>query len=318
MFISFSFSFQFIFLFLFCSLSCTLQASKILVVGGGAAGIELVGELSEAQPNAHITLIHGHEQLLPGNLTPAYKEEVLQQLRALPNVEVILEDRVVLDDLTQTPNLTYVRPTKPVTTSKGRTLEVDVVVFCSGGKVNTKSLRGAFGDKLDEGGHVKVNEFLQLEGEEKVFAIGDCANVNETKRGVSARRQANHVVTNIRRLHTGQPLLPYSPKSAGLSLTIGRGGAIQPPLGLNVFVGSSVTSLVKSYNLGAYRGWKLMNFPRPDQFKPEDYLEVPDKDKLARWAKILGVTEAELETQLTQTQQQALGDREGAAIESRT
>jgi len=266
-----------------------------VVVGGGAVGVELMGELAQTYPDVMITLVHSREHLLPGKLMTSFKEEVLRQLRANQNVEVILQDRLELDEsLKPSGNLVYCRPSKAVTTEKGRTIEADLVIFCGGARPNTVSMQAKFSEVLDHGGHVKVNQFLQVEGSERIFALGDCSNVDETKRGTSAKRQANHIAKNIALHRAGFPLQSYTPKEAGLSLTLGtRGGAIQPPLGLDIYVGQYVAAVAKSYNLGCYRGWRFAGTPRPDTFKEELFSEVND-EKLERWAQILSVTAEEL------------------------
>ena len=64
-------------------------------------------------------------------------------------------------------------------------------------------------DQLDELGRAKVNQFLQLEGDEKVFAIGDCCNTQEDKMAAFADKHGEVVAANIISQARGCPLTPY-------------------------------------------------------------------------------------------------------------
>ena len=62
---------------------------------------------------------------------------------------------------------------------------------------------------MEEREALKVNEFLQVEGHEDIFAIGDCNNVAEMKLAATADLQAVHVYKNIRLMLTSQVMKPY-------------------------------------------------------------------------------------------------------------
>ena len=66
---------------------------------------------------------------------------------------------------------------------------------------------------MEERGALKVNEFLQVEGQEDIFAIGDCNNVKENKVVLNAQQQADYVYKNlpliVDNLHT--KVKPYRP-----------------------------------------------------------------------------------------------------------
>lgn len=66
-------------------------------------------------------------------------------------------------------------------------------------------------DKLASDGALKVNEHLQVEGYDNIYAIGDCAHVTEPKMAYHAGLHANVVVTNIINSLTQKPLKTYKP-----------------------------------------------------------------------------------------------------------
>lgn len=63
--------------------------------------------------------------------------------------------------------------------------------------------------KFDENGRLKVNEYLQIEGYENIFAIGDCTNTPEHKMAAHASTHAALIVTNLQKQLKNQPLQPY-------------------------------------------------------------------------------------------------------------
>lgn len=132
-------------------------AGRILIVGGGALGIQYATDLKDVYPEKKITLLHSRTRLLPiypiklhvtGRLLfsipfllwlSADKNAVMEALTKM-GVDVVLGERVmtwpdepeVLDG-----------KTKYVTTDKGRTFEADIVV-------NFWTLRSPFPNSVEE------------------------------------------------------------------------------------------------------------------------------------------------------------------------
>ena len=77
----------------------------MVVVGGGAVGIELSGEIRDSYPDKDITLVHSKSELVSGISDPAitnrkFVGNALAILRGM-NVEVMLGERVAnLSELT--------------------------------------------------------------------------------------------------------------------------------------------------------------------------------------------------------------------------
>lgn len=65
------------------------------------------------------------------------------------------------------------------------------------------------GDKMDERKNIKVNQFLQVEGHEDVFAIGDCNNADSVKMALKCEGQAQIVAKNMQALCGGKSLKSY-------------------------------------------------------------------------------------------------------------
>ena len=58
-------------------------------------------------------------------------------------------------------------------------------------------------------GRLKVNECLQVEGYDNIYAIGDCNNVPETKLGYLAQQQSKCAFENMHRQLEGKELTKY-------------------------------------------------------------------------------------------------------------
>ena len=68
------------------------------MIGGGAVGVELVGELATDYPNKKTTLVHNREQLLDDRLSHKFLKKIQDGLKTL-KVETVLGERVNMDDL---------------------------------------------------------------------------------------------------------------------------------------------------------------------------------------------------------------------------
>lgn len=64
-------------------------------------------------------------------------------------------------------------------------------------------------ESLANNGALKVNDHLQVEGFSNVFAVGDCANVEEPKMAYHAELHAAIAVNNITNSLSGKALTSY-------------------------------------------------------------------------------------------------------------
>ena len=74
------------------------KSNRIVVIGAGAVGVELVGELASDYPNKKVTLMHNRDQILDERLSQKLLKKIQDGLKAL-KVETVLGERVNLDDL---------------------------------------------------------------------------------------------------------------------------------------------------------------------------------------------------------------------------
>ncbi|XP_010176274.2 apoptosis-inducing factor 2 [Antrostomus carolinensis] len=185
------------------------KSERILVVGGGAAGVEMAAEIKTEYPAKEVTLIHSKIALADVELLDSVRQEV-KEILLRKGVRLLLSERV-----SNVENLTPNRFQKDmaVRTEKGTEVVADIVVLCTGIKINSSAYAAAFGDKMASNGALKVNKYLQLEGYDNIYAIGDCADLKEPKMAYHAGLHANIAVTNIINSLTNKPLKTYEPGS---------------------------------------------------------------------------------------------------------
>ncbi|XP_071950277.1 ferroptosis suppressor protein 1-like [Antedon mediterranea] len=200
------------------------HVNKITVIGGGAAGTEIVGEIKVDYPEKEVTLIHSSDVLIGPMMKEKFRNSLRKQLEAL-GVKLILGEKVTnLDELPLDGSEKCI-----VKTDKGSEVEADLVFVCIGLKINIAAYSSALSNSMDEHGCLKVRPTLQVEGHDNIFAIGDCSNINKVKMAYYAGLHSNVVVKNIEVLATTCGSLKiHKEGSPMMVVTLGRtGGALQ-------------------------------------------------------------------------------------------
>ncbi|XP_071950450.1 ferroptosis suppressor protein 1-like [Antedon mediterranea] len=238
------------------SLKDQIHAStKIVIVGGGAAGVELAGEIMTDLKGKEVYLIHPHEKLVSAMYEDSFTNSVRDQLKAL-GVKLVLGERVSnLRDLptSATPSV--------VETDKGSKIDADLVVPCTGLKVNTSAYGISLSNKMDSKGYLKVDNTLQVEGCDGVYAIGDCNNSHEAKLAHLAQTQAKYLAKTIETVDSGKSVTPYKPGGKMMALSIGReGGALQNGTWV---LGAFFARFIKSKDVFTKPTWSSMKQSPP-------------------------------------------------------
>jgi len=200
-------------------------ASRVLLIGAGPVGIELAGEINAVWPDKHIALLDAADDVLGARFRPDLKAELRRQLTDI-GVELLLSS-----PLRQGP------PAAPgelgeftVVTESGRAVTADVWFRCYGVSPVSDYLAGELGSARQPDGFVAVTPYLQVAGQDHIFALGDVAAADHKMAGI-AGRQAQVVAANIRALIAGDTsLTEYEPSAPGIVVPIGpEGGSGQRP-----------------------------------------------------------------------------------------
>src|SRR5450755_67358 len=194
-------------------------ASRVLLIGAGPVGIELAGEIQAVWPDKHVTLLDAADDILGARFRPDLKAELRRQLTDI-GVELMLSSPL----LQGPPSAPGELAEFTVETESGATITADVWFRCYGVSPVSDYLAGELGTARQGDGFVAVTPYLQVTGQDHVFALGDVAAADHKMAG-SAGRQAQVVAANIRALIAGDaPLTEYQPSAPGIVVPIGPGG----------------------------------------------------------------------------------------------
>lgn len=115
-----------------------------------------------------------------------------------------------------------------VVLSNGTGLDCDHLVLATG--LEAPQLTRALGVPVDELGRIRVSPALCSVGDDRVFAVGDCATIRGHPRpfaGVFGVRAAEALVDNLCALGSGKPARGYCPQERWLSIIdLGDGTAM--------------------------------------------------------------------------------------------
>ena len=207
----------------------------VVIVGGGATGVEMAGQLAELKTLAipltypemnpariHVVLVEMMEHLL-APFDDSLRKYALRELikrgvdvRLKTAISAVHADRVDFKD--------------------GSSMPVDLVVWAAGVAGNPE-IRN-WGLPIGRAGRIEVNGDTRVLGFENIFAIGDgSVNVDEPKPQLAqpAIQMGKHAAAQIARLYRGLETETFRYRDKGTMATIGRGDAVlQVPIGLKL------------------------------------------------------------------------------------
>jgi len=238
------------------------STNAITIVGGGAVGVELAGEISTAYPGKAVTLVSGSPALMPG-YSGKLAETLAAQLRA-KGVSLQLNTRVD----------TLASHGRPFVGSLGTGQDEtggQLVFPALGAKPVTTVLQQIPGVSLDRQGRVELDAWLRPAGIRDLFALGDAAGTGDPMTIVAITRQVPWLRKTIMAMLEGQlldSLPPYKPwPMRGILVPLGpRGGAsVLPVLRNGLQVGKWATARLKGQELFVPRYLKEFGYGRAAQ-----------------------------------------------------
>lgn len=229
------------------------KAAKIAIVGAGAVGVELAGEIAFAHPDKDIALISSDPTLFP-TFPSKVGKQVLEKLKA-SGVEVYLGKRA--QNLSQT----HQAFAGPLTLQDGQNLDVDLVIPAIGSHPVTDLLTALPGASLAENGRVKTDGWFRPSHYATVFALGDAADNGDPMTAIAVINQAPYLAKLIKGFLNGTSIEEAKPykawKKSPIILPIG------PKAGVAYLViatvGNFLTRLFKGKDLLIPRYRKLLN-----------------------------------------------------------
>lgn len=203
---------------------------NIVVVGGGATGVEVSGALSEMKRfvlpkdypdlgkfSVNIYLVEGSSKIL-GAMSPSSSSNADRFLREM-GVKIMLDKKVV-----------DYRDGK-VMLDNGETIPSQTLVWVSG--VTAVRFEQIDPAHIGHAGRIQVNAFNQVEDFPNLFAIGDIALMTEEKYPKGhpqvaqvAIQQGKLLAKNLLRIENGQVPEAFHYKDLGTLATVGRNRAV--------------------------------------------------------------------------------------------
>lgn len=199
----------------------------IVVVGGGATGVELSGAIADMRrfvlPKDYpeldfsamkIILLEGSSKLLP-----SMSEKSSQQSKQyLEKLGVIVQTNTIVKNYDG----------KTTTLQDATTIETALVIWAAGVKGNV--IKGIDDTIIAKGNRIKVNNQCLVNGFENVFAIGDIAFMDSDilfpnghpQVAAVAIQQADLVVFNLKNINNTKQLQTFVYHDKGAMATVGR------------------------------------------------------------------------------------------------
>lgn len=201
---------------------------NIVIVGGGATGVEIAGVLCEMRKFApirdearHVMRKTNIHLVGPGILKSMSEQASMKTAEALEELGVNLiighkvvdyvDDNVILDD--------------------GTTILSKLLIWVSG--VKAVSIDGIPASSIGHGGRIVCDQFMRIAGMDDAFSAGDISITSEEaypkghpQLAQVAMQQASTIAANLNAIASGKETKPFRYRDLGSMATIGRNKAV--------------------------------------------------------------------------------------------
>ncbi|KAI0418190.1 hypothetical protein F5X98DRAFT_363240 [Xylaria grammica] len=164
------------------------EAKNVVVVGGGAAGVELATDAKSQYPEKTVVLVHSRDSVMH-RFGPGLQKAAMEGLKDL-GVEVITGDRLIGED----------KERCVVMLRSGKEVECDFLVNCAGQRPNSTLLAELSPNSVTTTGHARAKPTMQIDDESlpNVYVCGDVAETSTPNpNSRSARAQAQVAADNV-------------------------------------------------------------------------------------------------------------------------
>ncbi len=207
----------------------TAIAPVVVVVGGGATGVEMAGALAElrneALPVAYPEIDVDEVKIVLVEMSDVVLGPFHPKLRDYA-AKALLKRGV---DLRLSTSVKQVRPDAVVVQGPDGEQEVipaALTIWATG--VTAAPVVGGWGLPTGRGGRIEVDSDLRVKGHPEIFAVGDVSGQENPLAQLAqpAIQGGRHAGAQIRRLLAGSPTEEFHYKNKGTMATIGRSDAV--------------------------------------------------------------------------------------------
>lgn len=171
-------------------------SKKIVIIGGGAVGVQMATDIKQLFPEKSVTLIHSRANVM--NKFDSRLHNLVQQRFTELGVQTILGKRVAL------PSTGYPTSGEEFTVSliDGTQIPADFAIISTGQTPQSAILSTLSPSCIDAHSFIKVKDTLQIQDDAypNIFALGDIAATAAHKAARPALKQAEVVGANIQHL----------------------------------------------------------------------------------------------------------------------
>lgn len=215
-----------------------LKEIKFLVIGGGAAGVELSFALKELEKQLN-KKIKVHILDRGDTLLSTFPKKVQDAVNGkIDQSDIVLHLNEEVEEIKDT----------QLITKKGLILDYDLILW-AGGPASNQMYKNS-GMSVDEKGYMVVNQFLQNIDFEYIFGAGDCISIQNfsqiKKVGVYAIKEAPYLWRNILNYFACKSLESYIPQNEFL-LIISLGNRKGVLSYKNIVLNGSLVWKLKNY-----------------------------------------------------------------------
>ncbi|KAK2030412.1 FAD/NAD(P)-binding domain-containing protein [Colletotrichum zoysiae] len=163
-------------------------ARNLVVVGGGAAGVELATDAKDHYPDKNVTLVHSRDAVM-NRFGQDLQVNALEGLKQL-GIETILGDRTTTDS-----------PVDGfITLRSGRKIECDFLVNAIGQQPSSQLISEFVPEAIAKSGRIKVKPTMQIDVDSlpHIYVCGDVSESGVTNpNGRAAMKQATYAADNL-------------------------------------------------------------------------------------------------------------------------
>ena len=176
-------------------------SNKIVIIGGGAVGVQMATDIKQLFPEKNVTLIHSRSNVM-SKFHPGLHAVVSQRFNELGVQTVLGRGRVKL------PHGGY--PTDgqefDVELQDGTKVPADFAIISTGQTPQSDILATLAPQCIDDQSFIKVRDTLQIQDERypNIFALGDIAATKAHKAARPAIKQTEVVAANIQHMLNGK------------------------------------------------------------------------------------------------------------------
>ncbi|OJI79390.1 hypothetical protein ASPTUDRAFT_132079 [Aspergillus tubingensis CBS 134.48] len=199
------------------------KAKSVVIVGGGAVGVQMATDMKELYPEKEITVVQSRDQVMP-QFHRGLHEIVKKRFEEL-GINLVTGARIVV------PETGFPNNGTPFTVqlNNGTELSTEFVILATGQKPNNdliKSLPASSPDSLinPDNGFIRIRPTMQFQDPKypNLFALGDIADTGLRKAARPGGPQAAAVAKNIQAMIEGKkPEEAFPPFPMAIHITLG-------------------------------------------------------------------------------------------------